>query len=155
MSDSTAALPVRIPRARRWSRRPIVLLLRRAWRLWRTRIGVALVLLLLGTALIGPLFAPHDPTAFAGVPNTKPASGALLGTEVHDLSRFIAGQAKVSGALASREGTLKDLITNFNRTSAAFASEEGNLRSTIHLLPGEVAAPPSERKPDGARSGPS
>ena len=61
---------------------------------------------------------------------------ALLGTQVHDLSRFIAGQAKISRALASREGSLKDLITNLNTTTGAFAAEQGSLRSTIHLLPG-------------------
>jgi len=63
-------------------------------------------------------------------------NGALLGTQLHDLSGFIAGQAKVSGALSKNEGALKDLITNFNRTAGAFAAEEGNLRSSIRILPG-------------------
>ncbi|MBV9214024.1 MAG: MCE family protein [Actinobacteria bacterium] len=75
----------------------------------------------------------YAPQALRGVATVN---GALLGTELHDLSRFIAGQARISGALASNEGDLKDLITNFNRTAGAFASEEANLRSTIHLLPG-------------------
>ncbi len=75
----------------------------------------------------------YAPDALRGV---AIVNGALLGTQLHDLSRFIAGQAKVSGALAKNEGNLKDLITNFNRTSGAFAAEEGNLRSTIRLLPG-------------------
>ena len=61
---------------------------------------------------------------------------ALQGTQIHDLARFIAGQAKVSGALASRENDLKNLITNLNTTAGAFASEQGNLRASIHLLPG-------------------
>jgi phospholipid/cholesterol/gamma-HCH transport system substrate-binding protein len=61
---------------------------------------------------------------------------ALLGTDVHDLSRFIAGTRKVTGALASREVALRDLVTNFNRTMGAFAAEQGNLRETIRLLPG-------------------
>jgi peptide/nickel transport system permease protein len=104
VTESTAAVPVPVPRARRWQRRPIVLLLRRAWRLWRTRIGVALVLLLVGTALIGPLFAPHDPTAFAGAPNAKPASGALLGTDYLGrdvLSRFLWGGRSILGLSAA------------------------------------------------------
>ncbi len=61
----------------------------------------------------------YAPDALRGV---AIVNGALLGTQLHDLSRFIAGQAKVSGALAKNEGNLKDLITNFNRTSGAFAA---------------------------------
>jgi peptide/nickel transport system permease protein len=100
VTETTATVPVPVSRTRRWSRRPIVLLLRRAWRLWRTRFGVGLVLLLLGVALIGPLFAPHDPTAFAGVPNSKPASGAVLGTDYLGrdvLSRFLWGGRSILG----------------------------------------------------------
>ena len=100
MSESTAVAPIAVPRRRRWQRRPIVLLLRRAWRLGRTRIGIVLVLLLLGTALIGPLFAPHDPTAFVGAPNTKPSSSALLGTDNLGrdvLSRFLWGGRSILG----------------------------------------------------------
>jgi phospholipid/cholesterol/gamma-HCH transport system substrate-binding protein len=66
---------------------------------------------------------------------TAITNDALLGTELHDLSKLIKGQQKVSSALASREAQLKDLVTNFNITTAALASEEGNLRSTIRLLP--------------------
>ena len=60
---------------------------------------------------------------------------ATLGREAHDLSKLIAGQQKVFGALASREVQLKDLITNFNTTVGALAAEEQNLRATIHVLP--------------------
>src|SRR3954469_1741672 len=61
---------------------------------------------------------------------------ALLGTQLHDLSRLIAGQQKVSAKLASNDENLKDLVTNFNRTTAAFAAESDNLSATIRLLPG-------------------
>jgi phospholipid/cholesterol/gamma-HCH transport system substrate-binding protein len=61
---------------------------------------------------------------------------ATLGTQLHDLSRLIAGTQRVSAALSSNDQNLKDLVTNFNRTTAAFASESGNLKATIHLLPG-------------------
>jgi peptide/nickel transport system permease protein len=104
VSESAAAVPPAAMRARRWTRRPIVLLLRRAWRLWRTRFGVLLVLLLVGTALIGPLFAPHDPTAFAGIPNAKPSAGALLGTDNlgRDVfSRFLWGGRSILGLSAA------------------------------------------------------
>jgi ABC-type transporter Mla subunit MlaD len=61
---------------------------------------------------------------------------ATLGTDLHDLSKLIAGQQKVSAALSSNDQNLKDLVTNFNRTTAAFAAESSNLSLTIHLLPG-------------------
>jgi ABC-type transporter Mla subunit MlaD len=61
---------------------------------------------------------------------------ASLGTELHDLSKLIAGQQKVSEKLASNDQNLKDLVTNFNRTTAAFAAESDNLSTTIRLLPG-------------------
>ena len=60
---------------------------------------------------------------------------ATQGTELHDLSKLVASQQKIFAALSSREGSLKDLITNFNTTMAALASEEANLRATIHELP--------------------
>ena len=100
MTESTAAVPVPVPRARRWQRRPIVLLLRRSWRLGRTRIGVAVVLLLFGTAIIGPLFAPHDPTAFAAAPFSHSSGTALLGTDNLGrdvLSRFLWGGRSILG----------------------------------------------------------
>jgi ABC-type transporter Mla subunit MlaD len=67
-------------------------------------------------------------------------NAALLGEDIHDLSRLIAGQQKVSAALASNDENLKDLVTNFNRTTAAFAAESDNLRTTIRLLPGVLEA---------------
>jgi phospholipid/cholesterol/gamma-HCH transport system substrate-binding protein len=73
-----------------------------------------------------------SPEALKG---TALVNEALLGTELHDLSKLISGQQRVSEALNSREEQLKDFITNFNLTTAAFAAEEGNLRETIRLLP--------------------
>ena len=60
---------------------------------------------------------------------------ATQGTELHDLSKLVGSQQKIFAALSSREGSLKDLITNFNTTMGALASEESNLRATIHELP--------------------
>jgi ABC-type transporter Mla subunit MlaD len=60
---------------------------------------------------------------------------ALLGTELHDISKLIAGQQKVSAALSSSEGSLKDLITNFNVTMGALAAQQTNLSATIEELP--------------------
>jgi phospholipid/cholesterol/gamma-HCH transport system substrate-binding protein len=60
---------------------------------------------------------------------------ALLGSELHDLSKLIGSQQKIFAALSSREGSLKDLITNFNTFMGALAAEETNLRATIRELP--------------------
>jgi phospholipid/cholesterol/gamma-HCH transport system substrate-binding protein len=60
---------------------------------------------------------------------------ATLGTEMHDLSKLIGSQQRIFAALSSREGSLKDLITNFNITMGALAAEEVNLRATIRELP--------------------
>ena len=60
---------------------------------------------------------------------------ALLGADAHDLSKLIGGQQRVFAALSRNEGSLKDLITNFNITMRALASESTNLRQTVRLLP--------------------
>jgi phospholipid/cholesterol/gamma-HCH transport system substrate-binding protein len=65
---------------------------------------------------------------------------ALLGSDLHDLSKLVAGQQKVLAALGTHEGSLKDLITNFNTTMEALAAEGDNLRQTVHLLPGVLEA---------------
>jgi phospholipid/cholesterol/gamma-HCH transport system substrate-binding protein len=74
----------------------------------------------------------YSPDALRG---TALVNQALLGAEPHDLSKLIAGFQRTSSKLATREESLKDLITNFNTTTAAFASESSNLRQTIALLP--------------------
>jgi phospholipid/cholesterol/gamma-HCH transport system substrate-binding protein len=65
---------------------------------------------------------------------------ALLGTELHDLSKLISGQQRIFAALSRNENSLKDLISNFNITMGALAQEEGNLRETLRLLPDVLEA---------------
>jgi phospholipid/cholesterol/gamma-HCH transport system substrate-binding protein len=60
---------------------------------------------------------------------------ATLGTELHDISKLISGQQKVTAALSSREGSLKDLISNWNITTTALAAQETDLSATIRELP--------------------
>ncbi len=105
--------------------RPLVLLFRRAWRLARTRIGVALVVLLVGVALIGPFFAPHSPTAFAGAPYTGPGHGTVLGTDNLGrdvLSRFLWGGRSILGLAAAATaiglvlGTSIGLLAAYSRS---------------------------------------
>ena len=76
------------------SRRPTLALLRSALRLRRTQIGVALVVLIVGIAVIGPHVAPHDPNGFVGIPSAFPVPGLLFGTDHigQDVwSRFLSG----------------------------------------------------------------
>jgi peptide/nickel transport system permease protein len=54
-------------------------ILRRSLALTRTRIGLAIVAVMVAIAVIGPLVAPHSPTEFVAVPNSGPSSAALFG----------------------------------------------------------------------------
>ncbi len=65
---------------------------------------------------------------------------ALLGTEMHDLSKLVGGQQRIFAALSRHESSLQDLITNFNITLGALAAEQDNLRETIGLLPDVLEA---------------
>jgi peptide/nickel transport system permease protein len=69
-------------------------LLRRSLRLWRTRIGVTLVAVLVLVAIIGPYVAPYGPSTALGIPNSPPGGKAVLGTDYLGqdvLSRFLYG----------------------------------------------------------------
>lgn len=57
-------------------------LFRRALRMFRTRLGLALTVTVALVAIFGPLFAPHSPTAIVGTPFASPSSSAILGTDV-------------------------------------------------------------------------
>src|SRR5258706_16251858 len=72
--------------------------LRQALGLWRTRIGLGLVVLLGAIALFGPHFAPHGPADFVGLPNTGPSAVAGFGTDHigQDVwSRFLDGGVEI------------------------------------------------------------
>ncbi len=97
------------------ARRPTGALLRSSLRLWRTRIGLGLVVALVGIALFGPFVAPHSPTAFVGIPNTGPSSKALFGTDHigQDVwSRFLWGGREIltMAALATAMGLVLGVI---------------------------------------------
>jgi len=67
-------------------------------------------------------------------------NSALLGTEPHDLSRMIAGVARLTTALRTRERELQSLIVNFNTTAGAFASQSSALTQAVALLGPTVTA---------------
>jgi peptide/nickel transport system permease protein len=124
VSQPAAVAPTIPVAARRPRQRPLALLMRRSLRQRRTQIGVTLVLLLLGVAFIGPLFAPHAPAAFAGAPYAHPSSGALLGTDNLGrdvLSRFLWGGRAILGLSAAATaiglllGALIGLLAAYSR----------------------------------------
>jgi ABC-type transporter Mla subunit MlaD len=71
---------------------------------------------------------------------------AFLGLHPHDLSGLIRGQRDLFTKLASTDGALSDLISNFNTTAGALASESANLSASIReLAPTLQEAEPSLR----------
>jgi peptide/nickel transport system permease protein len=73
-------------------------------RQWRGRIGLTLTVLIVLLALVGPLLAPHSPTAFVAVPNSGPSAHALFGADSlgRDVwSRFLNGGRSVIGLAAA------------------------------------------------------
>jgi peptide/nickel transport system permease protein len=93
-------------------RAPAGALFRGAVRLWRTRIGLVLVVLLVLVAAVGPFFARYGPTAFVGLaPNSPPGGKALFGTDYigQDVwSRFLWGgrEILVMATLATAVGLI-------------------------------------------------
>jgi len=80
------------------ARKPTGSLLRNALRLWRTRIGLIFVGLLVFVAMFGPFFAPYSPTEFVGAPNMPRGGDALFGTDHlgQDVwSRFLWGGREI------------------------------------------------------------
>jgi ABC-type transporter Mla subunit MlaD len=66
---------------------------------------------------------------------TAIVSHDFLGTQPHDLSRYIAAQGVVTGALNTHPDQLKSLVTDFNTTAGAFAAAQSSLRQTVVQLP--------------------
>jgi ABC-type dipeptide/oligopeptide/nickel transport system permease subunit len=88
-------------------------------------VGLALLLLVLGVAVLGPFFAPHSPTASIGIPFDGPSRSAplgydLLGRDV--LSRVLWGGRSVLGlagaatVLAYAAGGLVGLVAGYSRS---------------------------------------
>lgn len=69
-------------------------------RFWTSRVGLAMLAFVVLVALLGPIFAPHSPTAINGVPFSKPGNGGLLGTDFLGrdvLSRVLYGGRSLIG----------------------------------------------------------
>lgn len=99
-------------------------LLADAARLTRTRIGLAIVGVVVLVALGGPLVAPHSPTEFVAIPNSAPSGEALFGADAlgRDVwSRFLHGGSSVlwlavaSTVLGMVVGVAVGLIAAYSR----------------------------------------
>jgi peptide/nickel transport system permease protein len=90
------------------------------------RIGVLLLLIAVGVALLGGLFAPYSPTATQGVPGAAPAPGHLLGLDFIGrdvLSRVLYGGrstlllAGLATVVTYTVGGAVGLIAGFSRSA--------------------------------------
>jgi peptide/nickel transport system permease protein len=125
MSDAVVVEPAPVPREARRSS-PWRALLATAWAQHRTKIGLGITLLLVGTALIGPYVAPHPPDQGLEnqLPYAPPSEEAPLGTDNLGrdvLSRFLAGGRSVlvlsglSTALGMVLGIAVGLLAAYSR----------------------------------------
>jgi peptide/nickel transport system permease protein len=101
-------------------------LLRRSLKLWRTRIGLALVGFIVLLAIVGPYVAPYGPSTPVGAPNSTPGGKAVLGTDYLGqdvLSRVLYGgrsilvMAVLATALALVAGTAIGLVAAYSRNA--------------------------------------
>jgi peptide/nickel transport system permease protein len=98
MSDAgAAAAELEVPAPPR-QHRPWIALLGAAWSQGRTKVGLVLLVLLVGIALLGPFFAPSSPTEFVDAPFASPSDDVWFGTDAigRDVfSRFLWGGRSV------------------------------------------------------------
>jgi len=122
-------------------RAPAGALFRVALRLWRTRIGLALVVVLVLVAAVGPVFARYGPTHFVGIaPNSPPSGKALFGTDHigQDVwSRFLWGGREIltMAAIATALGLILGAAVGL---TAAYARNVRS-RSSHALAPDSTA----------------
>ncbi|MGH9102461.1 MAG: ABC transporter permease, partial [Acidimicrobiales bacterium] len=94
-----------------------------AARLGRTRAGLALLVIVVGVAVVGPYVVPHSATAFVGSPFAHPSARSWLGTDSVGrdvVSRFLSGGrallllAVLSTLLGVSGGTLVGMVAGYN-----------------------------------------
>jgi peptide/nickel transport system permease protein len=113
--------------------------LRRSLKLWRTRIGLAITLLLIVIAIFGPLLAPHSPSQFVGTPfqaagGKLPLGADQLGQDVW--SRFLDGGRSIliTSGLATLLGVGAGLLIGLSAALSGGWIDEVLLRLTDILL---------------------
>jgi len=124
VSDVLVADAIEPAQSRR-ERIPAIATALRALRFRRTQIGLALTLLIVGIALIGPFFAPYPPNEFSHVPFTKPDGEVKAGTDFLGrdvLSRFlwggrsVLGLAVLSASLGVFLGVAAGMLAGYSRS---------------------------------------
>jgi len=91
----------------------------------RTKVGLAIVALMVAVAALGPLLAPESPTEFIAAPFSPPSEAAPFGTDYLGrdvLSRFLSGgrSVLVLALLATTVGVAAGLVVGL---VAAYSSE--------------------------------
>lgn len=114
-------------------------LLRRSLRLWRTRLGLLMALLLVGVAIFGPLLAPHSSSAFVGPPFATASANPPFGTDYlgQDVwSRFLdgGGSILVSAGAATALGVGAGLLIGLYAALVGGWIDDALLRITDILL---------------------
>src|SRR5258707_3858409 len=109
-------------------------LLRRSLRLWRTRIGVALVGVIVLLAIIGPYLAPYGPSTPVGAPNSVPGGKAVLGTDYLGqdvLSRVLYGGRSilVMAVIATAAGLIVGVVIGLLAAYARNALDDVLMRA--------------------------
>ena len=127
------AVNTRPPTTRR-ERGAIARALRGALRSWRGRIGLALTLVVLAVAFVGPLVSSHSATDFVAPPSSPPGDGYPLGSDglgQDVLSRVLHGGwellllALISTGLALVLGILVGITAAYRRRWAETALMRG------------------------------
>jgi peptide/nickel transport system permease protein len=139
MTDVVLAPAVPAPAPPALRQRQWLQTLRASLRLARTRIGLAIVTVMVAIALLGPLFAPHSPTEFVGAPNAGPSSQALFGTDTlgRDVfSRFMHGGLSVLGlaVAATALGVILGVVVGLAAAYAGGAVDEILMRTADVFL---------------------
>jgi peptide/nickel transport system permease protein len=129
-------------RAISWAARPPGVL-RRAGKLRRVRIGIALVAIVILIAVVGPWIAPHGATDYVNPPNSGPGDDSMFGTDHlgQDVwSRFLLGGRSilVLSALATTIGVLLGIVIGVLAAQSRRRVDEGIMRSVDVVL----AVPP-------------
>lgn len=130
MSATAIALPPPAPRFLLW---------RQAFRLGRTRIGVAIVAVIVLIAFLGPVVAPHSPTVFVAMPYAHPSLAAPLGADYLGrdvLSRFLCGGRAILilSVLATLLGLAGGIVVGLVAAYAAGWFDEILMRAMDVLL---------------------
>lgn len=98
--------------------------LKDSWQYGRTRVGLAITVLIVLLAVFGPLLAPHSPTQLVGPPFAGPSSSSPLGTDyvgedvlsrVLNGGRFVLWMAVAAGLIGTIGGTTLGITAGYGR----------------------------------------